>query len=67
MTERQFYTLADSDVAMPYIKCLGRTWRVEDFLGQVLPQDVGKRVYRIKGILQVENNEQRDQRMGRLT
>jgi hypothetical protein len=32
-------------------------------IGRVLKTDIGKRVYRVNGILQVENNEQRDRRL----
>lgn len=38
---------------------------VKDLLGRVLPLDVGKRIYRVNGILQVENQEQLEKRLGR--
>lgn len=35
-------------------------------IGRVLPQDIGKRVYDTgDGVIQVENNEQRDRRLAR--
>jgi len=41
----------------------GRQWRVSDFIGRIMPQDVGKRVYKYEDILQVENEEQRTERL----
>ena len=32
-------------------------------LGRVLPSDVGKRVYNVDGVVQVENDQQRDKRL----
>jgi len=32
-------------------------------IGRIQRQDIGKRVYRVGGIIQVENNEQRDERL----
>ncbi len=60
-----FYTIKESDVGKSRIKAFGRTWLVEDFLGQVLKQDVGKRVFRRGDHLMVENNQQRDARLAR--
>jgi len=63
---RPFYTIGESDVGKRIIRAFGKTWPVHDFLGEVLPMDVDKRVY-MRGsppILQVENNEQRDKRLG---
>ena len=61
---RQYYTLGTGDIGQPRIRAFGQTWPVSDFLGRVLAQDVGKRVYLSGRILQVENNEQRDRRLG---
>ena len=36
---------------------------IADSLGQVLCQDIGKRIYFVDGIYQVENDEQRDKRV----
>lgn len=33
---------------------------IGDAIGRVQPGDVGKRVYDVDGVIQVENNEQRD-------
>lgn len=64
---RQFYELATTDVGQHTIRAFNRQWLVQNFMGQVLPGDVGKRVYHVPqglgpGILQVENSEQRDSR-----
>ena len=36
---------------------------VHDFMGQVQPRDVGKRIYKVDGVYQVENDEQVQHRM----
>jgi hypothetical protein len=65
------YTITSADIGKGLIRSWGRTWHVSGFLGRVLLQDVGKRVYRVKNeygdsyILQVENNEQRDVRIAK--
>lgn len=53
-----FYTITENDVDQPIIRCFGRSWTVTDFIGRILPRDVGKRVFLRDNILQVENNEQ---------
>lgn len=58
----KYYVLTSDDVDKPTIRAFGRTWLVSDFIGRVMRQDVGKRVYLVGDILQVENNEQRDAR-----
>jgi len=53
-----YYTLRPSDVGKPLLRIFGRVWLTSGWIGQVLPGDVGKRVYQRGGILQVENDEQ---------
>ena len=62
---RRYYTIGTADIGQPCIRAFGQTWPVADFLGRVLPGDVGKRVYQVRGLyhLQVENDEQRDRRL----
>ncbi len=60
-----YYTITEADVGQHAICCFGKFWPVEEFLGRVLPHDVGKRVYLRGEIVQVENNEQRDRRQDR--
>ena len=57
------YTLTIEDVDKPHLKAFGRVWPVSGFLGRILPNDVGKRVYLRGDILQVENDEQHEARM----
>ncbi len=59
---RLHYELTREDVGQPIIRAFGQVWMVDAFMGQVLPGDVGKRVYIVRDVLQVENNEQRDAR-----
>lgn len=58
----KYYELKPSDVGKPFLTAFGETWNVTDFMGRIIPQDVGKRVYVRGSVLQVENNEQRDKR-----
>ncbi|MGH8896708.1 MAG: hypothetical protein ACRDZ4_06705, partial [Egibacteraceae bacterium] len=62
---RAFYTLKRRDVGRFSIRAFGRTLPVSDFIGRVLPHDVGKRVYCVGGICQVENDQQFARRTGR--
>ena len=57
------YTLTKEDVGCPWLKIFSSVWLVTNFMGRVLPGDVGKRVYLRGGVLQVENDEQRDKRL----
>lgn len=45
------------------VKFGNRSFLVCDFMGQIYNHDVGKRVYLNHGVLQVENDEQRDRRL----
>ena len=58
-----YYTIDRGDVGIRYFHVFGHLWLVEEFIGTILPQDVGKRVYQVGDILQVENDEQRDARV----
>ncbi len=58
----RFYVIRPGDVEHTLIRAFGKVWRVDSFLGRVLPQDVGKRVYLVGGILQVESREQFEKR-----
>lgn len=64
---RPYREILASDVGCKFFKAFSCVWPVSGFIGQIMPQDVGKRVYRIGDILQVENDEQRDQRLERAT
>jgi hypothetical protein len=66
----RFYTLRLDDLGKPTIRAFGKVWLVTNFMGRIFPGDMGKRVYRVATdagdsyILQVENDEQRDKRLG---
>lgn len=51
------------DVGEPYFKAFGRVTPVQNFIGRIMKQDIGKRVFLRGDILQVENDEQRDARL----
>lgn len=60
------YTVRPEDVGRKTIEAFGRRrMTVTDFLGRILPGDVGKRVYMRGGVCQVENDEQRASRAQR--
>lgn len=59
-----YRTITPNDVRRPFFKAFEETWRVSDFMGEIQPRDVGKRVYLVDGILQVENDEQFSRRTG---
>jgi rRNA maturation protein Nop10 len=62
---RQFYELTERDVGRPAINAFGYWWPVTGFMGRILRKDIGKRVYLVGDILQVENDEQRARRLGK--
>lgn len=61
---RAWYEIKPTDVGRATIFAwLGR-WNVADFMGRIQPQDVGKRIVHVgDGVLQVENDAQRDARV----
>ena len=60
-----FRTITKADVGCFVFEAFGRKWYPQSFIGRVLPIDIGKRVYLVGDILQVENNQQRDARQAR--
>ena len=66
------HEITQEDVGRAFINMLGRSWLVQNFMGIILPGDVGKRIYYVPckdgygGVLQVENDDQRDARLGKL-
>lgn len=61
-----FYTVRETDVGKQHIKWHGHRRSLDGCLGIVQPIDVGKRIFDLgDGVLQVENNEQRDTRLGK--
>ncbi len=61
----RYREIVGADVGRRFFRAFGRTWQVQDFIGRILEQDVGKRVFLRGGVLQVENNEQRAARAGK--
>lgn len=63
MKRRLIWEISQNDVGKSHLKgrCLdgmSRTIYLQSFLGYVQPIDVGKRIYSVGGIYQVENREQ---------
>ena len=52
-----FITLTSGHIGKRTIKAFGKSWFVSDFIGQILSQDVGKRVYDKGHYLAVENDK----------
>lgn len=63
---KQFYEISAPDVGHATIRFQGQVWQVSNFMGRILKQDIGKRIFRRGDILQVENDEQRDRRLMKL-
>lgn len=59
---RPFREITSDDIGKTTFRAFGKSWLVSGFIGRVLPGDVGKRVYLVGDILQVENDEQRAKR-----
>jgi hypothetical protein len=60
---RLFIEITTEHVGKATVRAFGRVWPCSSFIGQILPQDVGKRVYLVGDIVQVENDEQRAERL----
>jgi len=60
-----YYEIMDTDVGKSTIHMNGKPYYVQYVIGQIMSQDVGKRVYERDNVLQVENDEQRDKRLTR--
>ena len=62
---REYREITQADVGKVLFPAFGRKWAVSEFIGRIMPQDVGKRVYKVApDMVQVENNEQRARRTG---
>jgi hypothetical protein len=60
---RLVHTISAADIGKRTIRIEDRPRSVADFIGHVMPRDVGKRVYVVGDVLQVENDIQlRDRR-----
>ena len=65
-----YYVITPADVGKATLHAFGRTWPVVDFMGRILPRDVGKRVTMrrdnadVSSFPQVENDEQLRARLG---
>jgi hypothetical protein len=57
-------TITKADVGKPMFK----GYLVQNFIGQIQPRDVGKQVFKYPGtnVLQVENDKQRNERLGKI-
>ena len=53
----EYYTITAADIRKQQFWFHGPQF-FRDVIGQILPQDVGKRIYERNGVLQAENHEQ---------
>lgn len=65
-----YYTIQSDDVGSAFLYAFHGVWIVSSFMGQILPGDVGKRVYLCSSVagprmLAVENDEQFKRRLER--
>lgn len=58
-----YVEITEAHVGKLTFEAFGRSWWTVSFIGRILPRDVGKRVYLIGGDLQVENDQQRAERV----
>lgn len=56
--QANFYEIRAADVGHNMLYAFGRKQYVDDLMGLVQPCDVGKRLYLVEGILQIENDAQ---------
>ncbi len=61
MSTEYMHTITEADVRHPFR--LPFASQLLETRGRLLPQDVGKRIYKVGEIYQVENGEQRDKRL----
>jgi len=62
MQKQKYVEIEARHVGKALFEAFGRQWPVSSFIGWIMPQDVGKRVYLIGEILQVENEAQKAKR-----
>ena len=55
---RPHYEITSDDVGKPMLKIFGKVRMTSDWIGRIMPQDVGKRVYLVGDVFQVKNEEQ---------
>lgn len=60
-----FITLTSRHIGKRTIKAFGKSWFVSDFIGQILPQDVGRRVFDKGDYLAAEDNKHMKERLGK--
>lgn len=65
MSNRFLFTIGEEHIGRAFIKIGDRTYSTSSWIGRILPGDVGKKVYESDGILQVENDQQRDERIAK--
>jgi hypothetical protein len=64
MKRRYLGTISAEDVGKHrYMALPGTIGRLLEAMGQILPGDVGKQYFDVGGVVQVENDEQRDRRI----
>ncbi len=60
--KRGYVEIEAQHVGKALFEAFGRKWPVSGFIGKIMRNDIGKRVYLTGDILQVENDEQRAKR-----
>lgn len=65
MATRYLFTIAAEHVGRGNVKLADRNVYLAGCFGLVQQRDIGKRVFDVNGVIQVENDEQRDARIAR--
>lgn len=63
MARTQIHTITSQDVGKSTLRVRGKKINIADAIGPVQAQDIGKRVFDVKGVIQVENNQQLQKRI----
>jgi hypothetical protein len=61
----QYFTINRWDIGMFHVTFKGQRITIADFMPPITPTDVGKRISRRRGILEVETMAERDERYAR--
>jgi hypothetical protein len=59
-----YYTITERDIGKYQIMMFGRPWPCDQWIGRIMQCDIGKRVFLRDGIVQVENDQQLQARIG---
>lgn len=65
MSRTYLFTIQPDHVGKCSVLARGKMYSMSSVMGRIIERDVGKQVFETNGVIQVENDEQRDRRLGR--